>query len=145
TYEREVPREIARNPEGVEINKASLAEFVMTDTAVAELDQRISAETGIQLASELSDQIESYVRKLVFFGIPSIAELRRQLSSNADTIVRFATTFLVSFAPTLKRSPFPRGISAFYLCYVLATETLDLDRVMKYLLKTGLARSEDHA
>ena len=113
-YESNVAETIKRHPEEVEINKASLFSFIDTDPTVTKIDQDIAKKLNFEVQLDMP-KVEDYVLKLLFLNVKTIRELKEALVANETKISDFASKWVNT---SLIRS-LPKGISVFYLCYVL--------------------------
>ena len=134
-YEDRVPQRIEKEPQLVNLNKASLTAFLNRSALVLSLDKEILGFVhGERLHPRDATWVERDLRKLRFFGIETIAELEAVLKDHKDLIISFAQQFIGQ-----KRHESVRfGISLLYLCYVLAGELGDENRIREFLDSAGI-------
>jgi ppGpp synthetase/RelA/SpoT-type nucleotidyltranferase len=88
-YSRSISARIAEQPNSVEINRISLVDFAKTDDLVRRLDEAIARNLKYHLV-ENDDSIASDVEKLRYFGLTSIADVRRELDKSQQTIIELS-------------------------------------------------------
>ncbi|RKS96399.1 GTP pyrophosphokinase [Chryseobacterium defluvii] len=140
-YTKDVGKKIVENPEKVEINAASLKTFIEENELVNKIDLDISKKTGINLNSYYSED-QSMNSRLNFVGITTIKELEDKLIEYNGRISEFAKEFnkirkkdVVEIDDNENKSYFSKGISLFYLVYVLVSEKNNLDFIEEYSKK----------
>jgi hypothetical protein len=136
-YEREVPALIASAPASVPIDKASLAAFVNESKLVSELDSHIASLVGAQIVA--GRRLENYIEYLNFIGIVSIAALDDALRKHRGGIEQFARLWLEGAELETIR----RGVSIFYLVYVLLAQQRDPSRMRDWVERFGVGRPEE--
>jgi putative GTP pyrophosphokinase len=119
-YEKSVSEAIKTTPEEVELNSASLESFITTDGRVAELDKKIAANNNYKIVDGSSDHL-ALLEKLYFLDIKTIKDLADGLAKNFEDILAFAKEWLIDG----KGEAMNKGISVFYLCYVLVAKKND--------------------
>jgi len=127
-YKSEVPNEIARNPSSVKIDKTSMNSFIQKSNLVNEIDSKI----GKKLNCKIEDMgiSDDYYNKLLFLNIDNIEELEAQVKKHKNLIVDFAYRFNKTSSSI---GWFGKGISIFYLFYVLILEEENSKSLDKYL------------
>lgn len=122
-YEKTIENHIKYHPENVEINAASLKSFIQSNKLISEIDNEICKITGRALlpGNDIHD-IEDYVEKLHYFNINSIKELENIIKQEKERIIKFAKGWIGS----INSGFFSKGISLFYLGYLLAGMTEDI-------------------
>ncbi|MDO6598475.1 (p)ppGpp synthetase [Oceanihabitans sp. 2_MG-2023] len=129
TYEETIDETIKTHPEDVEINAASLKSFILSNKLLKQIDEGICKNTGCKLMSETETySLESHVDKLHYLNIDSIKDLETILKREKDNVVNFASEWVGNAGD----GSFERGISLFYLCYLLVGKTEDIDFANKY-------------
>jgi hypothetical protein len=79
---------------------------------------RVTDRSPIQLTNRYLDMT---LKRLRLAGLRNLAEVRKTLDSRAEHVVRFAERFV---GPKQKGAvTFPRGISLFFLAYVIVAES----------------------
>ncbi len=131
-YEQHIADKIKKQPETVEINAASLKSFILTNSNIKYTDKKISENTGCKLIPEKEFFVpESYVDKLNFLGINNISELNKVFVEEREKIIEFATKWV----GTDGSGRFAKGVSLFYLCYLLVGKRGDLQFANEYYSK----------
>lgn len=133
-YGKEVQSQIESSPEEVFIDKISLHSFLSNDLLVKEIDEEIAEVTKNTLSDEVV-HIESYLNYSSYFNLFTISELTQLLMANKKIIVDFAKEFVDDKVGDLK---FNKGVSLFYLCYVLAGKSEDFETIKKYLIQCNI-------
>lgn len=139
-YEETVTREMERNPEAVSIDLISLESFISTNKMSKELDQAIAKACHAKPkdTTELLGVDDYDVEGLYCVRIETISQLEYALSSNKDLIIKFAVEWLKSADEKFLKP----GIAIFYLKYILAARTYDINKIEKYLVISNI--HEEH-
>ena len=125
-YEKEIVHEISSNPNDVDLNDISLKSFAKTDKIIDEIDKEISKKSTCLLLKS-KDIDTSDIPKLKYLGIKNIDQLSKNLALRRNDIVNFATAFLNP------EGSIDRGISLFYLAYVLVAEKKSSEEIQEYV------------
>jgi len=120
-YEDSVGEIIKNNPEDVEINSSSLKSYIMSSPIVKKIDEQIVSQTGWTLEDE-TGQVQSLVEKFYFLKVHSIKELDTLLKLHQKMVVEFCEKWV---ADRKDKGDVQRGISLFYLAYVLVGKSND--------------------
>lgn len=88
-YERQVISSIKKHPEKVLIDKASLKAFVGHDPTVPALDRRLGEALGVPVRDSGAELLDWYAAELQVVGLTTIGQLRDDLTTNADAIIRY--------------------------------------------------------
>ncbi|KAF2336122.1 GTP pyrophosphokinase [Flavobacterium nitrogenifigens] len=131
-YETNIASSIERDPENVEINATSLKSFILSNKDVKEIDEKICEVSGCKLANHQNIDIENHVKRLLFLNIDTIKKLEEEIIENKEKIINFASEWLKDKIP----GSFDKGISLFYLCYVLAGKSKDVEFANYYYSNT---------
>lgn len=129
-YSEEVVAYMAKQPASVLLDSASVRVFIEREPLVKELDQAIARVSKTRLETDVDSDLPT--RRLRAAGIHNLGDLQAQLSSHAAVIVRFAQTLLEREEPD-QVSTFMRGVSLFYLAYVLVIEAGDDETLRDFL------------
>jgi ppGpp synthetase/RelA/SpoT-type nucleotidyltranferase len=143
-YSEEVESAIEGQPETVFIDKQSLASFIASSSLVHELDQAIARLGGTKIATETGmegSQADRYSVHLQMLGLQTIADIEDNLHKYKDLIRRFAGKWFARKSE--QRGSFMRGISLFYLMYVLAASTGDTELIDRYLSRAVIEARDD--
>lgn len=135
-YEGSIAEEIAKSPAEVLIDQASLVSYVENSEVVKDLDESIAKITGSKLVME-KQAIASDVPRLHFVGIKTIAELDNLIKENHELIPQFAKIWI----DNAKYTELVRGISVFYLIYVLLGKEKSFERSKSYFIKCSIGNS----
>jgi ppGpp synthetase/RelA/SpoT-type nucleotidyltranferase len=139
-YERMVPDLIASAPASVALDKASLAAYAKESKLLNELDTRIGSFAGATIVTPAPGSFERNLERLSFVGIASIGDLDNALRNHRRGICEFARLWLDSEYETLDR-----GISIFYLAYVILAHQRDRNRIRDYVEKFTIGATEERA
>jgi putative GTP pyrophosphokinase len=126
-YEATVQDDIKNHPEQVELNTTSLSSFISNDPTIEKLDKEIVNSNYLNLKDSPIDP-SSLIEKLRFLRIETIGELESALKTRHKKITSFAKAWMGN----AKGARVGRGISIFYLCYVLVAEKNDLEIARTY-------------
>lgn len=127
-YEENVDKEIKTNPGEVEINIASLKSFILSSPTVIEIDKKVASEVKRTVDTHNNTPMaEMTIERLYLLNIKTIEQLNINLSAKKDLIPFFAKKWMAASGMPVKR-----GISIFYLCYVLVGEKNDLKYAEKF-------------
>lgn len=135
-YERGVPEQIRRAPQLVEVDKASLFAFFVESPVVQEINEELASLSGSPLRTDhdslnrMREYIEIDVAKLGFFQLETIQELDGQLRRYKEQILAFAQEWWKGH-PT--HGYFTPDASIFYLAFVLAGQTQDIQLIRRYV------------
>ncbi|WP_276381340.1 GTP pyrophosphokinase family protein [Flavobacterium sp. H4147] len=135
-YENEIDQAIIENPANVELNIISLESFLESSPTIIDIDRKISEGTGIELREENLDT--DNIEKLQYLKIENIQKLSKLVNEKKDLIASFAVKFLNDHYD--KGGWFDRGISLFYLCYIILLEDED-DKKLELYLETFFKKS----
>lgn len=128
-YTVNVKEKLEEQDLNINLDNISLFEFVNNSEIVNEMDSAIIS--GIDALSGLKEtSAQRYVGRLMDLGINTIGELDHALKLNKEKIINFAVEFIGIRAP---KGRAPKGISIFYLTYVLAVENLDTEDLIEFL------------
>jgi ppGpp synthetase/RelA/SpoT-type nucleotidyltranferase len=123
-YVQRVQDEVVSSPTTTLIDRDSLAAFISGSSLVRQLDEVIASHAG-QEPAEPAQGITEYAARLVQglarFGITTIAELEHEIRERQALITRFSEPFR-SHRPDHGERPIPRGVSVFYMLYLLGAE-----------------------
>ncbi|RQR77662.1 MULTISPECIES: hypothetical protein [unclassified Burkholderia] len=125
-YERNLNRRLSRNANDVELDGASYFAFVNRDAVVRRIDEAIVRPAGGRLIRSPRIRSDRRVSQLLFAGVGRIDQLKQLLEEYEEQIVKFAHLFVTRDGREITSVTWPtdgvgRGISTFYLAYVLLT------------------------
>jgi len=127
-YEQTVTENIKLHPEEVEINGASILSFINNNNTVILLEKEISETYQKDIAEPDLDSVSIIVDKLQYLGVKSIKELQSKLEENKGLIL----PFLKKWTEGMKLGVLKKGLSVFYLCYIILARNNDLIFSQKY-------------
>ncbi|WP_080422582.1 GTP pyrophosphokinase family protein [Burkholderia ubonensis] len=127
-YERNLNRRLSRNANNVELDGTSYFAFVNRDEVVKRIDEAIVSPAGGKLIRSPRVRSDRRVSQLLFVGIGRIDQLKQLLEEYEEQIVKFAHLFLTRDGQNIQDATWPpegvwRGISTFYLVYLLLTSS----------------------
>lgn len=144
-YEREVPERIEKEPQLVEIDKASLLALMDDSQTLAEADEALASSLNTSmnewnvtnddfLAELRADFIERVVALLKVVQVSTIQDLETKLRRYKEIIGPFAYEFTKHHQGTSRAiRTVLRGLSVFYLAHVLAGQTKSVEDVRRFL------------
>jgi putative GTP pyrophosphokinase len=130
-YTEKIGIQLSSRPADILIDKVSLDQYIKSSSIAAEID-KVIADLGYAKLHDEYEDLSRYIESLLFFDIETIANLDNALKDNKNKITDFAKKWLTEEEEE-GEFIFLRGISLFYLCYILAGQTQNLDKVMQYL------------
>lgn len=117
------------------IDKITLLEFAKREPIVSEIDSAIATALACTIKN-IEPDIDNDVDRLAYFKINTIADLHKSLMAHKDKIIALAETWSKDDDEELREDPqLPPATSIFYLCHILAGNTLDAEKVMEYFKK----------
>ena len=131
-YTEEVSKQIITTPQNVTLDLVSLRQFVDQESLVAELDEGIAERLGFTLMKDRGPRVDGEVERLAYFQVVTVAQLGEQLHAHAKDILALAGAFASSDEDDADRT-LSRGVSLFYLCYILAAKTESHSFIREYL------------
>lgn len=137
-YKDGVIEQISNEPASVLIDKISLWEFVKSSKLIYELDHKIASFTNAKII-EHDAQIGSHVRELRSIELKTIADLESSLKKFSKLIIDFAENWLKGS----KTKKFNKGISLFYLCYVILGCKGIFEKTLGYLHGNNIGYTHD--
>ncbi|WP_412021678.1 GTP pyrophosphokinase family protein [Burkholderia cepacia] len=125
-YERNLNRRLSQNSNDVELDGASYFAFVNRDEVAKRIDEAIVSPGGGKLIRSPRIRSDRRVSQLLYVGIGRIDQLKQLLEEYEEQIVKFAHLFVTRNGKDVSDVIWPpegvwRGISTFYLVYVLLT------------------------
>lgn len=120
-----------------DLNLNSLQLFTKESPIVIELDNYImNADGQSSLDTEIDqNSLATYLDRLSYFNIKTIQELNDLLISKKTILEKFSSKFLLNYKEEdlIDEGSFPKGITYFYLSYILLIELNNNDLQMDYL------------
>jgi putative GTP pyrophosphokinase len=127
-YADEVPQLIRQEPSSVLLDAVSIESFIALDPLVLELDRHITSLLGGSLIDGTRPEL---IEPFLGFGITTVEEIGNLLRTKSDAVKRFARRYIGD-----RRGGghnIRRGISLFYLRYLMIAEHGDVDFGIKAL------------
>lgn len=116
-----------------DLNLDSLYLYTLNNPLILEIDQYIANRNGDILHSEImKDKLTNYLPYLLYFDIKTIKELDTFITSKDKLIKEFIKEFFIYFKDT-ERTSFTRGITYFYVAYILLSQPNDIELIKKYV------------
>jgi len=141
SYEDSIEKTIKAHPENVEINLASLNSYISSSNIIKSIDTSIAKNSNCELLDFNESSIMGVdVARLDFVGINSIKKLETVLKEQKKQIIEFAKIWI---GTERDGGMFDKGISLFYLCYVLVGKTKNLELANEYYNTYINNRSEE--
>ena len=131
-YSAEIDANILKKPEEILIDKVSLKHFIINSQIVKHLDEIIASNANSRLHENVYD-LSGYIRQIAYFNIKTIDDLEKTIENNKEKIISFTKGWLDPTKSDFDSSYFNRGISLFYLFYVLIGATLDYEKIIEYV------------
>lgn len=135
-YSTEIDSKIFEKPDEILIDKVSLEHFIFNSPIVKELDETITSNVNAKLEDAKINRY--HIKRMAYFNIETIDDLEKILESNKGKIIDFAKEWMSPNNGYIRR-----GISLFYLCYVLVGATKDYDKIIEYLELSGIGDDHD--
>jgi len=132
SYSEEVLDNIENSPSIIELNSISLKALINTSDLINKIDKKIAVAGKCKLEDDLGDDYSQEVKRLTFFGMNTIEDISNSLAKNEVTILKFADVWLNDGQIEDDVGWFTRGVSLFYLGYVLAAQSKDLKKMTQY-------------
>lgn len=130
-YEKSIIETIKQNPEEVELNSTSLKSYIHSSSVVKVIDNDMTSRIGWALKND-PFPVDWHLDKLHFLGIRTIKELDTLLQENQSEIPRFFENWDINKG---HKGVVHKGISIFYLAYVLVAKRNDLAFADTYFRK----------
>lgn len=152
-YERGVPEKIEKDPQSVEIDKASLSAFVENSPLVKRADEAIASSIGatvLEWSEHRTDAwerlysafLERMVAGLRALRVGTIRSLETQLLQHESGIVNFVREYLKSEEWNEEGRFIFRGESITYLTRLLAGKSQNLEETRRFLRARGQPYTE---
>ncbi len=134
-YKGKIEEQISKEPSAVFIDQVSLFSFVTTNKLIGQLDTKIaSLLKAKQIIASSNYLANNIIKKLNSIGLNNMAELISTLDKYKNMIVPFAERWIEE--GTIDNVS--KGISLFYLCYVMVGSSGSETRALNYLVQNNL-------
>lgn len=128
TYRKQLVKEIATNLEKVPIDRDSLSSFIQSNSLVRKIDSRLNSGRDVGLDEPYDKSSEMMVSRLKDLGFGYLGQVEHGLNLHSDTIVAFGLKWLSG-----NKDRVPKGISVFYLCYVLMARQFSREQMIAHI------------
>jgi putative GTP pyrophosphokinase len=119
-YEATIAAKIEKTPQTVELDAASLRSYIQKSKRIQHLDRAVARVGNSKYREQDRSGIEESLGQLVSLGITSISELDEAVETREKVVIEFARIWLSDDRD--EDGWFSRGVSLFYLWYVLLAE-----------------------
>jgi ppGpp synthetase/RelA/SpoT-type nucleotidyltranferase len=140
-YRRALPERLAKAPDTVTIDESSLDAFMRRDPLVEEMDTQIAAQFGAPTSTSVGATADFAAERLRLGGLVTIADVATALRKHRDDVIRLATAWLRQRASP--SDALSRGMSVFYLAYVIVLRSGDEERVRSFMESARLQDATD--
>jgi len=137
-YSKEIEKKIAIEPKEVAIDNISMEAYILTSPLIKDLDEKIAKIANWLIVDEANTEFG--VRMSNYFNIKSIQELDSRIIKVKEDIVNFAKIYFKDQIPV--GAIMNRGISLFYLGYLLISQSKNIDKIKDYLKSMKIASEE---
>ena len=134
-YERSVKKEIADNPQFVNLNKASLLSFISNSKILQQVDNLIADHLKIKLERD-NQFTDEQIRLLEFGGIKTIQDLNQAYKTHSDCIVEFSKHWREKISRSKSTGSGITGISLYDTAYYLIAKTKSDQELTEFFEKT---------
>jgi putative GTP pyrophosphokinase len=131
SYTNIVTEKIKRAEQDIFIDKISLESYIDNSKIIEKIDNTIASYFGSQIKSESQPHsFETDLKILTYFNISTIKALNEIIEKNENKIIKFAKEWITT---KHENASTPKGITIFYLGYILAIQTMDNKKINDYL------------
>ncbi|MGG0340024.1 (p)ppGpp synthetase [Priestia megaterium] len=131
-YTQDIEAKIQNDSLDLEINKVTLQEFHSRSLEIKDIEDKMVVYSKALGLSDDSD-IRVNIRSFGFFDIKNISDLDRLIKSKKDKIIGFYKKWMDMSARQYENRYLNKGLSFFYLFYVLIYENYSPDYLSNYL------------
>jgi putative GTP pyrophosphokinase len=135
-YRKALPERVAKAPDTVTIDEQSIDTFIRRDPLVEEMDVQIAVQFGAAKSDSVGATAQFAAERLRLGGLLLISDVTAALRKYRDDVINLATAWLRqrgSAADALSR-----GMSVFYLAYVIVLRSGDEERVRSFMASARL-------
>lgn len=137
-YRKVVNEQIATTPKKVLIDSVSLASFVENNALVIKLDDKIAKIFKAKEVRNVTNEfISDLIDKIKSVGINNMEDLNLALIKYESLIEPFANKWISASSDSISK-----GITLFYLCYVMLGTSGSVTRALNYLNDNNLGFPE---
>lgn len=133
-YKQTIKEEIRNEPANVLLDIETLKRLISEkNSIVARIDAKICEVTNSKIIQSDLHNLEEELERLRHFGFNTIDKVLNSLEENEDTIVEFSDIWVnIIQKDDLGEGSFSKGISLFYLAYVLLAKTGSIKEINTY-------------
>jgi putative GTP pyrophosphokinase len=117
SYAEQVTTDISTQPGTVNLDDVSVAQFVLSNSLVRDLDERLARQVKGEFDDEVKPGLAEYLLRL---GLRTIEDLEKALEANKSLV--FKEFLLRAGTPEEPWGRMSRGISVYHLCQLLAVK-----------------------
>jgi ppGpp synthetase/RelA/SpoT-type nucleotidyltranferase len=139
-YRRSLPDRLAHAPEAVTIDNISINAFLRKDPLVAAVDAQIAERRGMSVYDDGEPSRPFVAERLRLSGLQTIADIALALRTYRDDVIALATEWLRQSGAT---GALTRGISLFYLAYVVVLRADDEERLRTFMATARIQDATD--
>ena len=132
-YKEKIKEEINSEPAKLLIDAETLKQLVSEkNNLVAAIDGEICEELNAELIEVNQSSLEQYLTRFNYLNFKTIDEILSSLQTNKNVIVQFSKAWTQS-TDSKGKIIFNRGISLFYLAFVVIAQQGSIDEVNRFL------------
>lgn len=129
--------------EEIYIDAISLEEYVLTSEIIIKIDEAVADVMSCAISDKLLLSTELQI--LSYFNIDKIHQLNKIIEEKKDEIIFFAKEWNSRIKDSFSEpAEVSRGISIFYLGYVLIGETKNINQIIDYMEKLNIYTENSH-
>lgn len=136
-YSSKVAKKIITKPKEVAIDNISMKTYILNSPLIKELDEEIVKIGRGRLSNEIITEFN--VKICNYFNIKSIQELECIVKKEKYNLIKFAKAFLGKEG--FKARIINKGISLFFLGYLLIPLTENIEPIKDYLISMEIGRT----
>ncbi|TGB05182.1 GTP pyrophosphokinase [Halobacillus salinus] len=130
--ESKINEEMEQNNFEIDVNKASLKSYIAKSALVETLDEKIAEVGGTGIEFPNDSYLNSLLEELNHLGITNVNSLNELLAENQSNIIHIAQQLFEEEENDYEKY-LHRGISIYYLGYVLVSTESNIDKIKSYL------------
>ena len=129
-----------------ELDLDSLYSYTKDNPLVLSIDKAIADTSNSELRVDepTKNELSNPLKKLQYFHINNIQELDKLLKENEKIISKFSASFLKHQTDEEQKTSFNRGISYFYLAYLLSVKEENIQTIKTYIHNNIYVVDEDN-
>ena len=131
TYSEKIDEQIKTSLKSIDLDRISLESYLNDSPIINEIDYYIAGRMGVEYF-EITG-VGRYLQKLQFFNFITIEEVDTAIKKNKNKILYLVNEWVDDDDDGYPVDSTPRGITLFYLFYILLYEGYDKIGILKYL------------